>query len=139
MSTYRAFTKINYLCIELIRQFYDELRSFRITAKDGSYKFTEYNNVNIRRATEEAGICRRPVFDICVKAQKKSPYNRLSQNETAKELFRIGFFNPQVAQQALCALELMSFDGKAAVEEKIREGAQRFAERVRTDDGNQYQ
>lgn len=128
MTTYRAFTKINYLCIELIRQFYDELRSFRITGEDGSFRFADYSNEKIRRQllTSSRGIqaYRRPVFDISVKAQKKSPYSRLSQNETAKELFRIGFFEPAAAHQALCALELMNFEGKSAIEAKIREGAE---------------
>ena len=138
MTTYRAFTKINYLCIELIRQFYDELRSFRVTGSDGTYKFTDYSNANIKKQScgESGGVpaYRKPVFDICVKAQKKSPYSRLSQNETAKELFRIGFFDPRAVHQALCALELMNFEGKSAVEAKIREGAQLAAQN--TEEGN---
>lgn len=119
-ATYRAYTKINYLCIELIRQFYTELRNFRINNPDGGYGFTQYSNTNIRIPQKGNG-CRKSVFDIAVKTQKKSPYSRLSQNELAKELFNIGFFNPQNAVQSLSALEIMDFDGKAAIEAKIRE------------------
>ena len=118
-ATYRAFTAINYLCIELIRQFYTEHRSFRVNNPDGSFEFTDYSNMNIGQSKS-----RKPVFDIAVKAQKKSPYSRLSQNEMAKELFRIGFFAPENAAQSLCALEIMDFEGKNAVEAKIRELAQ---------------
>ena len=113
-TTYRAFTKINYLCIELIRQFYSEIRSFRVTDENGGYSFEDYNNTNLRQNG-------RPVFDVVVKAQKKSPYSTLSQNEMAKELFSLGFFRPENAVQALGALELMDFEGKAAVEAGIRE------------------
>ncbi len=115
-TTYRAFTRVNYLCIELIRQFYGEVRSFRISGSDGGYGFAEYNNANINR--HNSG---RPIFDIAVKAQKKSPYSRLSQNEMAKELFRLGFFEPRNAFAALGALEIMDFEGKSVVEAKIRE------------------
>ena len=117
-STYRAYTEINYLCIELIRQFYTEMRSFRIRKPDGSFDFSDYSNEKLRAQGETS---RKPVFDIAVKTQKKSPYTRLAQNELAKELFRLGFFTPENKVQALAALEIMDFDGKRAIEEKIRE------------------
>ncbi len=125
-TTYRAFTLINYLCIELIRQFYTERRSFRISNIDGGYSFADYSNANIR---ENHSQTRKPVFDISVKTQKKSPYSRLSQNEMAKELFRIGFFDPQNAFQALSALELMDFEGKNSIEVKLRELITKIQER----------
>jgi len=123
-TTYRAYTAINYLCIELIRQFYTELRSFRINRIDGGYEFTDYSNRNLRRDMKDGAIFRKPVFDIAVKTQKKSPYSRLAQNELAKELFRIGFFDPRNTMQALSALEIMDFEGKGAIEAKIREISQ---------------
>lgn len=123
-ATYRAYTAINYLCIELIRQFYTELRSFRISTPDGGYEFSDYSNANLRTQKNAGSLYRKPVFDIAVKTQKKSPYTRLAQNELAKELFRLGFFNPQNAAQSLAALELMDFEGKRAIEEKIREISQ---------------
>ena len=123
-STYRAYTAINYLCIELIRQFYTELRSFRIGTPDGGYEFSDYSNAKLREEKSSNNLYRKPVFDIAVKTQKKSPYTRLAQNELAKELFRLGFFNPQNSVQALAALEIMDFEGKRAIEEKIREISQ---------------
>ena len=36
-TTYRAFTEINYLCIELIRQFYSERRFFRVNGSAGGF------------------------------------------------------------------------------------------------------
>ena len=104
------------MCIELIRQFYGETRSFRITGDDGGYRFEEYSNE--RLAAIEGRL--KPVFDIAVKAQKKSPYSRLSQNEMAKELFKIGFFNPENRQQALNTLEIMDFEGKSQIEARLK-------------------
>lgn len=123
-ATYRAYTTINYLCIELIRQFYTETRCFRITTADGGYSFSDYSNKNLKTVKNGENLYRKPVFDIAVKTQKKSPYTRLAQNELAKELFRLGFFNPENSAHALAALEIMDFEGKRAVEEKIRELSQ---------------
>lgn len=125
-SSYRAFTRINYLCIELIRQFYTERRSFRIATSDGGYEFSDYSNEKLLVQKDENSLYRKSVFDIAVKTQKKSPYTRLAQNELAKELFRLGFFNPENASQSLAALEIMDFEGKRAIEEKIRELSERM-------------
>ena len=123
-SGYRAFQKINYLCIELIRQFYDEPRSFRITGTQGAEEFTLFDNRRLRPTRQEGvfGVdtgYRRPVFDIVVTSQKASPFNTIAQNELAKEMFSMGFFNPELSDQALCAVDLMDFEGKEMVRQKI--------------------
>ena len=65
---------------------------------------------------------RVPIFDIVVKPQKRSPYSKMAQNELAKELYQLGFFNPQLAEQSLTSLELMDFDGKEKVRQKVQQG-----------------
>ena len=63
---------------------------------------------------------RRPVFDIRVSAEKKSPFSRMEQNELAKELFAMGFFRPENREAALTAMRMLDFEGKAAVEAELR-------------------
>lgn len=128
-ASYRSFTQINYLCIELIRQFYDEKRSFRITGESGQTQFVQYSNAGLQEQPLPAAVpgrqeiaFRRPVFDIKVKAQKRSPYSRMAQNELAKELYGMGFFDPQRAEQAMGALELMEFEGKDNVLQRVQQG-----------------
>lgn len=128
-ASYRAFTKECYLAIELIRQFYDEMRSFRITGDTGHNEFVQFNNANLRGKPLPAAYpgqmvtaMRKPVFDIVIKAQKRSPYSKMAQNELAKELYQLGFFNPQLADQSLAALDLMDFDGQEKVREKVQQG-----------------
>ena len=65
---------------------------------------------------------RVPVFDIVVKPQKRSPYSKMAQNELAKEMYQLGFFNPQLAEQTMTALELMDFDGEEKVKERVQQG-----------------
>lgn len=134
-TSYRANSAITAMCIELIRQFYDETRSFRITGDiPGSYQFVDMSNASIRDQEIppnypgkelEPGyspLFRRPIFDVKIKSQKKNPFSRMEQNERAKELYGMGFFNPERAQEALGALEMMEFEGKEKVMEYARNG-----------------
>lgn len=123
-SAYRAFAQECYLVLELIRQFYDEPRTFRITGEGGEQQFEVFDNTAIRPQVQgqDFGIDlgeRVPVFDIRVAAQKKSPFSKISQNELAKELYGAGMFNPEIADQALICLDMMDFEGKDKVVQKV--------------------
>ena len=116
------------MCIELIRQFYDEARSFRITGQvPGHVQFVEMSNAGIREqemgvTTDGIPLYRKPIFDLKIKAQKKNPFSRMEQNERAKELYGLGFFSPDRAQEALGALEMMEFEGIDKVREQVQQG-----------------
>lgn len=124
-SAYRAFTKECYLVIELMRQFYDEARVFRIVGETGENRFVEFSGRMLRARPQSpvGGVLlggREPVFDIIVSAAKKSTFSRLSQNETAKECYQLGFFDPANADAALAALEMMDFEGIEKVRDRVR-------------------
>ena len=59
------------------------------------------------------------LFDIEITAQKQSPYSKMSQNELALQFYQAGFFNPQMADQALACLDMMDFDRKHFIMQKI--------------------
>lgn len=126
-SSYRAFKKINYMIIELIRQFYDEPRYFRVMGADSDVKFLKYTNQSIKETSENADSAenivsaRVPVFDVYVVGEKDNPFSVSIHNELAKELYNLGMFNPEKAHEALICLEMMNFDGKQEIMEKIRE------------------
>ncbi len=125
-QTYRAFKEVTLYIIELIRQFYDLPRCFRITGQNGLNEFIEYSNSNIQPQNQniEMGVdmgYRIPLFDVEVAAQKQSPYSKLSQNELALQFYGAGFFNPQISDQALACIEMMDFDRKDFVMQKIAE------------------
>lgn len=124
-TSYRAFRKINYLVIELMRQFYDEPRCFRISGSKSEVSFSRMSNDILYDKTSlhssEDFAMRKPIFDIVVSGQKDNPFSTSAQNELAKELYNLGMFNPQMAQQALICLEMMNFEGKEKIAEKIRE------------------
>ena len=60
-------------------------------------------------------------FSPVVSAAKKSTFSRLSQNETAKECYKLGFFDPANADAALVALEMMDFEGVEKVRARVRQ------------------
>ena len=129
-AAYRAHVELVDLVIELMRQFYSESRAFRIVSPNdaGQYSFIEMDNSMLQDQPQDPLhpgaeiLYRRPTFDIKVKAQKKSPFSKMEQNERAKELYSLGFFNPEVAQQALGALKMMDFEGIDDVREFVEQG-----------------
>ena len=112
-ASYLAFAEIVELCIELIRQFYSLPRQFRITGSLGGADFVTLDNrALLPRALPGLETLSQPSFDIRVCAQKRNAYSRLSQNELAMELYRMGLFEPGHEQQALGLLDMMEFDGR---------------------------
>ena len=125
-ASYRAFRNVCYLVLELIRQFYTEDRYFRIQGEAGAVEFVSFNAAMIAGRPQGAmfgadmGMA-QPIFDIEVKAQKRNAFSTVAQNELAKEFFAAGFFNPQLSDQALACIEMMDFEGKQRVEQRIQQ------------------
>ena len=122
MSGYRAYADLIDLVIELVRQFYDLPRQFRIVGEDGAETFTAYSNRALKPQTD-GGMLRLPVFDIRVVPQKRSAYTKMANNDLALQLFSLGFFRADMADQALRCLTVMDFDGKDALRRVIEAGA----------------
>ena len=135
---YRAFRKLGLFVIELIRQFYDTARCFRIAGEGGETEFVEYSNVGLRPQPQgelvdgvprlygvDVGY-RVPLFDLEVTPERASPYSRMSQNELALQFYSAGFFNPQRADQALSCLQMMDFPHKEELMASIRRQAEEY-------------
>ena len=122
-ASYRVYSKIIGLCIELIRQFYQLPRQFRILGRMGTEQFVAYNNAGLQPQRQFFGEIelemRLPVFDIKVVPQKSSSYTRLSQNELALQFYQLGFFSPGQADQALACMSIMEFEGKDELMQQI--------------------
>ena len=130
-ASYRAYTKIVELCIELIRQFYDLPRKFRILGQYGAEQYESYSNAGIKPQSQGMAFgvdlgMRLPVFDIKVSAQKQNVYTKVTQNELALQLFNMGFCNPQMTDQALMCLDMMDFEGKDAIMQKVAQNGTMF-------------
>lgn len=141
-TSYMAYKQIVSICIELVRQFYNVERKFRITGAQGKEEFISFNNEGLRPQPiyseiwheEELGrtdaadgvfdALRKPEFDVSLIVQKSNPFTKEQQNQTIMQLWGAGFFNPQAIDMSLIALEFMQFEGKDEMVNKLQEFSQ---------------
>ena len=123
-TSYRAYEEVVEFVIELIRQFYSLPRQFRILGEQGQDEYVTYTNQGIQPQSlgSEYGVdmgYRLPVFDIKVSAEKENRFTQLSQNELALQFYNGGFFNPEQSDQVLACLDMMDFQGKDQVVQRV--------------------
>ena len=122
---HRAYREVCYLVLELIRQFYDTPRTFRIMGNSLQEEYVTYDNRGLKEQDmfnelgEKIGL-RLPEFDIEVTSEKANPYKKMEINELALSFYNLGFFNPKLTDQALACLNMMDFTGKDEVMQKIQ-------------------
>ena len=124
--SYNTFKQVVQCVIELIRQFYVADRQFRITGETGQEEFVYYNNQGLNPAPFVDPVTNtttplKPLFDLKVTAQKATEYSKMAQNELALQLYQLGMFAPQNADPALATLEMMDFDGKDAIMQRVQQ------------------
>ena len=135
-ESYEAFKNVCYMVIELIRQFYTEQRCFRITNEFGQNEYVQFDNSGLQ-PQEQGQIpladgqmldlgSREPILDVEVKPQKKSAYSKETQNQTALNLYNMGFFAPNNADASLACLDMMDFDGVDKIKDKVQQNATLF-------------
>lgn len=122
---HRAYRDVCYQIVELIRQFYDVPRTFRINPDGMQEQFISYDNSGIKPQSQltmgmDMGL-RLPEFDIDITSEKANPYKKMEINELALSFYNAGFFNPQMTDQALACLNMMDFNKKDEVMQKISE------------------
>ncbi len=115
-ESFRAYTKLVALIIELIAQFYTSDRIFRIVGEDGEKRYLSFSG----KALREGDDGYRPHFDIEINAQKKSPSEANEKNAFAKQLYDSGAFKRENVTQTLFMLELMDFDGVGKLKAALR-------------------
>ena len=79
--------------------------------------FIAFSNDVFARGT--LGGEKKAIFDIDVSSEKANPYSKLASNEMAANLYKLGVFNPDKKREALILLDMMDFDGKSAVINKL--------------------
>ncbi len=126
-GSWRAYEAIMLQVIELIRQFYDGVRCFRIAGAAGECAYVHYSNSGLcERAVgvggDGAALYRRPIFDIEVRAERDTAPDLTGRNELMLELFRAGVFDPERAVAASRALSGMSFTGVEALRASLARG-----------------
>ena len=130
-GAFRAFKKMCLMSIELIRQFYDMPRQFRIIGENGAAEYVTYSNAGIRAQHQgiDFGVdtgYRLPLFDIEISVEKKTEYSRMAQNELVLQFYQLGMFDPSRADMSLMAIDMMDFDRKEQMMQKIAQNGTMF-------------
>lgn len=123
-DTYEACRQLYVMSIEIIRQFYDAPRMFRITNDEGVFSFQQFSNEGLKPKVDPIlGTTSKADFDIIVVPEKNDPFNQAATNELMMEMYQRGFFNPDMAEQSLIAMEMMQFEGKEKIKAMIKENS----------------
>lgn len=127
---HRAYKSMIYQIVELIRQFYDQPRMFRIATDALQNEYMVYTNEGLvpqqqTLAGNDMGF-RKPEFDIDITVEKANPYQKMEHNELMLQFFNLGIFSPQNADLALSLLQNMDFDGKEDLMDQIRQKGTMF-------------
>jgi len=134
-ASFRAYKQMVLMVIELIRQFYDLPRQFRIVGENGKPEFVDYTNAGLRPQAQmglngaDMGF-RKPEFDVEVTVQKQSPYTKMAQNELALQFYSAGFFSPSNSDAALACLDMMDFDRKQAIMDRISQNGTMYQQLI---------
>ncbi len=134
-QTYTSISEVMLLVIEIVRQFYNEERTFRITGQDETVSYINYSNKGLKpktgpfdalwkflgREVPERGSAQ---FDITLSVEKNNPYSRGQHNQLVLSLFQMGLLDPGNAQLGCFVIENLSFDGKDKILEQLRKAAE---------------
>ena len=108
----RACVLIWEMTLELIKQFYDEERIFRIVGDDGEYAFESFSSASL--GSEDC-----PLFDIEIDTRKRSPSDREKLNDFAIKLYKMGAFDKENLEKTQLMLSLMDFEGIGKLRQEI--------------------
>lgn len=118
-DSYDCYKAIVKMMIELFRQFYSNIRTFRVTDDFGQKDFANFDRSMLFDSSSNPMY-----FDIDVIPQRENPYTREKINNTILTFWQSGVFLPQNLQIAVIALKNMHFEGK----EKLISDLQEFKE-----------
>lgn len=128
-DSYDAYKEIVMLTIELMREFFDRDRVYRITGSDGKSEYRSFSQSNLTVAkpiTDALGFVKYSEykdisFDIDIVPQRQNTFQKESQNQLFMQLWTSGFFAPGNLDASLIALKNMNFDGKEALVQDLNE------------------
>lgn len=111
-GSYRAVARVAELVLALLRQFYQQERSFRVLGEDGNGR---YFRLSSQMLPQEGQV------DISVEAQKENRYDRQEFNQLVLELFKLGAFRGENREESLRLVEALDIRGKERLRHFLKE------------------
>ncbi len=139
-DSYDAYRDVCIMVIDLMRQFFTEPRTYRVTGAHGEKEDISFGASDIQEAREipmtdedgnfitdingniKANTEYKPILlEVSVTAQKSNPYTKQGQNATMSELYKMGVFSPDNLEYSIILLESMQIEGKEKILDALRE------------------
>lgn len=128
-DSFDSYTAVVKMLIEVMRQYFDAERVYRITNTQGVNEYRRFSREKLLRAEAQKDALgftigtkyRRVDFDIEIVPQKQNAFRRETNNQTILALWGNGFFAPQNLDMSIAVLPFMQFDGKDAIVQKLSE------------------
>lgn len=122
-DSFDAYKEVVKMVVELMRQFFDRDRVYRVSNEDGTNEYREFSRERLIAAKPERDALGFPIgtkwrnieFDISIVPQKQNAFRRETNNQTILALWNGGFFMPQNLEISAMVLPFFQFDGKDAV------------------------
>ena len=111
-DSYDAYRELCIMVIELMRQFFDRERVYRVTGDDGKREFISFSNSMFKDGLGFMDDSKSSLFDVSVTPQKSNPYTKQGTNATMTQLWQLGVFNPQNLESSIILIRNMQFEGK---------------------------
>lgn len=111
-GSYRAVARVAELVLALLRQFYQQERSFRVLGEDGNGR---YFRLSSQMLPQEGQV------DISVEAQKENRYDRQEFNQLVLELYKLGAFRGENREESLRLVEALDIRGKGRLRHFLKE------------------
>lgn len=126
-DSYDAYREICVMVIELMRQFFDKERVYRITGDDGSREFVSFSKDLLFMDPLGFPSDSKPMyFDVSVTPQKSNPYTKQGTNATMTQLWQLGVFNPQNLESSVILIRNMQFEGKDKLLQDLQDKLEEF-------------
>lgn len=128
-DTFDRYKDVIYMCIELMREFYDEEKVYRITNELGQKEYAVFSGDMLSGEAKEYDCLgfetgtkyRRIEFDISIVPQRQNSYKREANNQTIVQLWEMGIFSGNNIDLAITALKAMNFDGRDGIISSLNE------------------
>lgn len=124
-DSYDSYKQVVIQAIELIREFYDEEKVYRIVNENGTKEYKNFSNKQLLRyegGFDALGLpiddeYKRVEFDIEIIPQRENPFSKESNNQTMMTLWNSGVLIADNVKSGASSiiLQAMNFDGKEKI------------------------
>ena len=126
-DSYDAYRRVIMMVIELMREFFNEQRVYRVCDEEGNKSFERFSSDMLyhKREYDSLGFdisdgSRRAEFDVSVTPKRQNPFTKEANNQAIMALWQTGLLRPENFEVAQIVIRELHFDGKERMLSQIQ-------------------